>query len=569
MKIEKNKIILLISTLCLVMLIGSTSAAESDINNTDIESNLNEVDLEYSKDTYLLKENSTDNSLSDLNNEIKSATGELNLTKNYNFNNSTDSLLKNGIPITNDLIVNGNGHTIDGSNQARIFNIMNNSNVTFINVTFINGHAPDGQEGGAIRGDTGSESYKVINCTFTNNNANWGGAMYGGTAYNCKFNGNTASWGGAVCNSNTYNCKFTYNVATYIGGAISSGNAYNATFYRNKAVWGGAVFSCNAYNSLFESNEATSDGGAMLGGNAYNSIFNFNNAYKGGSISCGNVYNSIFSFNEAYEGGAIFGTDAYNCTFLSNHAVWGGAISDVVYNGMSVKSVYNSTFRDNTASNGGAMYFANAYNCTFINNYDLDGIVVKFGYYDTDCQFVRNNPNVRMTINNITVDSKIKITIRTNKLYSGTLRVEIGSSNYYVDVVKGSGSLYVSGLAVGNYRATVFFGETSYFYAVSPSTVFKVSAHVYKLTLNKVTVKKSAKKLTLKVTLIIDGKKLKNKNVKFTFNKKTYSAKTNVNGIAQVTIKQSVLKTLKVGKKLTYSANYLTKTVKKTVIVKK
>ncbi|MBQ7740194.1 MAG: hypothetical protein IJT65_03055 [Eubacterium sp.] len=90
-----------------------------------------------------------------------------------------------------------------------------------------------------------------------------------------------------------------------------------------------------------------------------------------------------------------------------------------------------------------------------------------------------------------------------------------------------------------------------------------------KLTLKKVTVKKSAKKLVLKATLKINGKAVKGKKITFKFKGKKYNAKTNKKGVAKVTIKKSVLKKLKAGKKITYSATYGKSTAKKTVKVKK
>ena len=90
------------------------------------------------------------------------------------------------------------------------------------------------------------------------------------------------------------------------------------------------------------------------------------------------------------------------------------------------------------------------------------------------------------------------------------------------------------------------------------------------VTLKKVTVKKSAKKLVLQATLAkVNGKYLKNKKITFKFNGKKYTAKTNKKGVAKVTVKSNVLKKLKVGKKVTYQATYVKDTVKKTVKVKK
>ncbi|MDO5831368.1 MAG: hypothetical protein Q4Q14_00890 [Methanobrevibacter sp.] len=89
------------------------------------------------------------------------------------------------------------------------------------------------------------------------------------------------------------------------------------------------------------------------------------------------------------------------------------------------------------------------------------------------------------------------------------------------------------------------------------------------LSLKAVKVKKSAKKLILTATLKKGKKAIKNAKVTFKFNGKTYKAKTNKYGIAKVTIKKSVLKKLKVGKKIKYQATYLKVTVKKTAKVKK
>ena len=84
-----------------------------------------------------------------------------------------------------------------------------------------------------------------------------------------------------------------------------------------------------------------------------------------------------------------------------------------------------------------------------------------------------------------------------------------------------------------------------------------------------VNVKKSAKKLVLSVTLKINGKTVKGKKVKFTFNKKTYSAKTNKKGVAKVTITKKIIKKLKAGKKYTAKITYTKNSVKTVVKVKK
>ena len=127
----------------------------------------------------------------------------------------------------------------------------------------------------------------------------------------------------------------------------------------------------------------------------------------------------------------------------------------------------------------------------------------------------------------------------------------------------------ISGLSVGTHNITVLAWDDAYAAVFSKTFTVTVkakpAADVIKMTLNKVKVKKSAKKIVLQSTIKVNGKAKKGLVVKFKFNKKTYSAKTDAKGIAKVTIKNSVLKKLKAGKKLTYQATY-GKTVKKITV---
>ena len=92
------------------------------------------------------------------------------------------------------------------------------------------------------------------------------------------------------------------------------------------------------------------------------------------------------------------------------------------------------------------------------------------------------------------------------------------------------------------------------------------------VTLKTVTIKKSAKKLTLQASLAkVNGKYLKKQKITFKINgKKVATAKTNTKGVAKITIKNpGVVKKLKLGKKVTYQAIYLGDTVQKTTKIKK
>ncbi len=179
------------------------------------------------------------------------------------------------------------------------------------------------------------------------------------------------------------------------------------------------------------------------------------------------------------------------------------------------------------------------------------------------------------------------ITVKNSKLTAKALTKYYGSSsafkvkvqNYKGKIVKyGKVKFYINGKYVktvktskkgyatlkvakapGSYKITAKYGN------VKITRNLKVN---HAVTLNTVTVKKSAKKLVLKATVKVGKKPLKYKKVTFKFNGKTYKVKTNKKGIAKVTIKKTVLKTLEVGKTVKYQATYLKDTVKKSAEVK-
>ena len=84
-----------------------------------------------------------------------------------------------------------------------------------------------------------------------------------------------------------------------------------------------------------------------------------------------------------------------------------------------------------------------------------------------------------------------------------------------------------------------------------------------------VNIKKSSRKLVLAAKLKQGKKLLKSKIVIFKFKGKNYKAKTNKKGIAKVTIKQNVIKKLKVGKKYKFKVTYLKSNINRIVKVKR
>ena len=198
-------------------------------------------------------------------------------------------------------------------------------------------------------------------------------------------------------------------------------------------------------------------------------------------------------------------------------------------------------------------------NSGYVNNFD-------------ETIFVRSNPNMVVAVETKAGQNPVfKVNVPNDA--GGAISVLINGKEYISSYFTKTGSLEIPGLADGKYTAIVTYSGDYKYSTVSKTITFtktsKSSKTKISLKLSKVTVKKSAKKLVIKATLKINGKVVKGKKITFKFNKKTYKAQTNKKGVAKVTIKKSVLKKLKVGKKVKYQASYGKTTVKQTVKVKK
>ena len=410
-----------------------THSITSDNNNDNID--VNDIN-NYVKNTFtstsansshsdenIIKENDNNGNtvgasngatITELKNIIDAGGSSIILTDDYTYSDSTDSGLIEGIIVSRDLTIDGQGHTIDLGGQARFIQsnteginlvfknliikngyqiarggavYIENGNGNFINSTFTDNYA-NTAAGGAIY-INGSGSF--INSTFTNNNASYGGAIYikgNGSFINSTFTNNTGGDGGAIyiedSSCSFINSTFTNNNA-YVGGSIhiekSNCSFVDSTFNGNIAIYAAAVhfYTVNGtfVNCTFTANNATSNGGVVYitnsSGSFINSTFTNNNASYGGAIYIegnGSFIKSTFINNNASYGGAIYikGNGSFiNSTFTNNNASYGGAVNIYTGNG----SFINSTFTNNNAYNGGAIYIkgnGSFINSTFTNN---------------------------------------------------------------------------------------------------------------------------------------------------------------------------------------------------------
>ena len=262
-----NKKLLLLAVFLMSMVaISAASAAENttdEISEVSKDTDNLEIVQEDELGIYL------DNSFRALQERINGAApnSTLTLDKDYKFYSGNFwEKDESGIGIHKNLIIDGNGHTVDADGRNSVFTV-DGGNVTLKNIHIINGYY--GAHGGGVNVKGGLCT--AIGCTFENNNATQGGAMYGGTAINCTFKSNYADAQGSQ------------------GGAMYGGTAINCVFIENKVIhWeyggeGGALSESTAINCVFINNTADRSGDAMFGGTADSCIFE-NNGWDGTDI---------------------------------------------------------------------------------------------------------------------------------------------------------------------------------------------------------------------------------------------------------------------------------------------
>ncbi len=172
---------------------------------------------------------SNEGTISELNTTINAgSSSSITLDKDYTYNNGTDSGFTNGIVVNRDLIIDGQGHTIDLGGKIMFLQVDIGYNLILKNLIIKNGRDS------AVSIYCGNGSF--INSTFTGNSAiSRGGAVYiyegNGSFINSTFTNNNGK--------NEYD-EFTYGGAVYINHG--NGSFINSTFTGNNASQGGAVY---------------------------------------------------------------------------------------------------------------------------------------------------------------------------------------------------------------------------------------------------------------------------------------------------------------------------------------
>jgi uncharacterized repeat protein (TIGR01451 family) len=492
----KNKLKILLVFLILILSIGMVSATESVSTDSHVD-NGNEYITNQVNDVDILSEGSDVGTFTELDNEIQNAkNGVVTLTKDYKYDFSKDSSLRMGIQ-TDNILINGNNHTIDGSNLARIFTQYSGS-VTLKNIKFINGYVSGKNNGGAYLLNTGNLT--VINCQFENNYAGrHGGAIGVASNYHSNpitikdssFKNNSAQFNGGSIYASDLEVENSY----FEMNRILTRSSTDFTLIEQKGL-GGAICSVDSRikNSLFKNNSVLNSGYYQIeeGGGAITSLkvltvdnceFMDNTALKGGAIfaiaafdsylnpsNYVKIINSNFHDNVAQSGGAVcsnFNMTADHSVFDKNTATgYGGGAINTGFKSND-NNFTNSNFTNNIADNyGGAISSSHSHvkNCLFDNNRaNHGGAIFSLSFEMTQSTFKDNvgvlgNETI-VVVDRLTKDDKTKISDDEIKLYD-----QHKIQDYSKDVLNGNPA-NIKYIPTGNYAGyEVFCIEQHLFY---------------------------------------------------------------------------------------------------------
>ena len=408
MKFKKS--LLIVCLIIFLFSIASVSANEIDdvaftaedneiiaVDEDSSVENMDEILTESSQENVIEEEAEDDGTFSALQKKINDAEEGtvITLDKDYTYD---EGFSKRGIRINKNLTINGNGHTLDGLSQSRIFlvryGLIDNNHVVLNNIKFTNGNTD--LYGGAI---FNYGNLTVNNCVFTNNYAKYCGGAINSVGHlnlkNSNFTKNTAGGdGGAVLTFSIDKAveffkkiyvdrtpegemEFVFNATLTIDLSYGTNYIDKCIFTSNiaKGRGGGAIYGfthLDINSCTFNSNQANEHGGAVFANKNLilkNSKFNNNKVNKNG----GAVYFRCHEESGSYVDKTwvpkmkYYSATVSNCVFTKNSAKKGGAIYgflDVDADKKRLK-VSKCTFGDNKASSGRDVLGGTCSNCVY------------------------------------------------------------------------------------------------------------------------------------------------------------------------------------------------------------
>lgn len=445
------------------------------------------------------------NTFTDLQTAIDESGNEVNINRDYAYNNTADGKYGDGIVISNrELVINGNGYAFDGSDQARILLVnqcnltvnnliltnglsqygsgiyAKNSNIILNNVTFKNMNSS--QAGVCL---INSGSLTIEDSSFINTTSEKGSAVFGALAdikiKNSEIQKSSSNWGAVYllgANANIANTDFVNLSSNYASAVYATGSKVmidKSKFTNLKSgKTAGAIGSKESKEFIIKNSEFSNISSDKNGGSLYfdlvenveisNSTFTQSYAEFGGAIlqleGKLSVENCNFTHNSAlYDGGAIYTSyvnlKINNSNFANNYGLNDGnrgSNGGSLYLDMTNATINNSNFTNNFAAfNGGAIYTYDtslSMNQSYFTNNSLlntTGIFSAFdkNYTALNCNFTEDIISLNNTIYATIVDgSGITLTLVNNTLTLTNLPSRFDLRDFgWVSSVKNQGAI--------------------------------------------------------------------------------------------------------------------------------
>ena len=607
-----KKIIFL--AILLISLLSLSAVSAADDTASDISSTIDDVTLEKTVNEEIISEEGTGEttqepkSFTNLNDTINGNSDDyISLDSDYIYTDD-DYEFQHGINITRDVTINGNGHTIDGNNAARIFQVQE-CTVVFQNIDFVNGRSPGSYgDAGALWVYDGAKA-TAENCTFTNNHGTYrGGATHGDcTAINCTFTNNGVNGnknekdGGSMNRGTAIDCTFVNNHAGGCGGAIFNGTAVNCTFIYNSAQSGADVYNTECDENCLFLDSAYLTASDLI--TTYNSgeklLFNFSAMVDDEEISFNNVNVEIkISQNgeeigtyRAYSGeerGWIVTLEpgTYNATL----SVGPAEPANVTITVNKIDAEISTSAEDISLFVGdeSAVEYA-------LNPSDADGDIIftssnpevvsvdstgaikalsegtvtitislSSDHYNApdatvNVEISRKTPELTATSVTTTynVNKDLVITLKDEKgeaLSGEEVTVDLNGTKTYTTDENGQVKIATGSLVPNTYNVKISFAGNDYYLGSDATAEVTVKKATPKMTASAKTFTFEDKTKKYTVTLKDNnGNALKNTKVTLKVNGKTYTATTNSKGVATFKL-SDITKGKKLTKKATYSA---------------
>lgn len=365
---KKNFPVMALMFIILILCSSPLWANDTDTNNTLGESQVMDI---YETDNLneVVSSNGTYASLNDLiiNNDL------VELDKSYVYNSSSDSKLKDGIKIDKNVVIEGNGFTINSTDHAKLFTITNKGSLTLKNIILLNDYSVS---------KSGIINYGNLifdNVTFTSQKQIVGGTFEGAILNEGNF---------SICNSNFKDSMLTYDGAgsAFISGVLikSSGNLIieNTNFLNNGIQISGSSVQIK---------------GAMIYNSGRLVLNNINMSDNFGKFKSRAL--TFFGFVLTSSSSILVDNSSFSNNAIINDGVKSFvATTNVLRIISSNASVSNSKFFNNTGSiNAGAIGYYNNEEQMIIENclFDSNAVVLQGGAVFAEGNIKSNNNTYR------------------------------------------------------------------------------------------------------------------------------------------------------------------------------